>query len=784
MFHKLNSKIVAIKSVALRSDLLFQLSTVFWMLLIFSCQSSIAQNDFYDTEVIQEIRIYFEEENWDEILDQYYVDGQKQRLLGSVNINGELLDSVGIRYKGFSSVSVDRIKNPFNIKLDYVIEGQKYEGIDKIKLSNVIQDPSFLREVLSYEIVRKYMPASQANFSNVYVNDELLGLYTNVEAVNGDFLSDNFDSNNNAFFKCNPRELDFDGGNSNLDFLSSTDTLEYLDFYDMRSEKGWQQLLEMIDVLNNDSENMEDLLHVDQTLWMHAFNYSLINFDSYVGYAQNYYLYVDDLGRFNPIVWDLNMSFASFRFTDDSEFFEGFSIEEAKTIDPLTHFNTISIYPRPLMRQLFEDETYRKMYLAHIRTIVEENFLNDSYLQRSEELRMIIDVAVAEDENAFYGYANFVDNLYLDVSDLIDYPGLVNLMEDRTEYLMNYEGISGSPTILSHDHSPEEVVVGNDITLTVSTENAGLAFVYYRFSESEWFTKAAMMDDGNSGDGAAGDGVYGYTIPDVGNNIQYYFWAENETAGRFSPERAARDFHVLFAPVSPGDVVINEFMATNIDTQADEAGEFNDWIELFNNGSSSLSLSGMYLSDNPDNLDKWACPNVEIEAGGYVLVWADENSGQGNLHANFQLSSLGESLYLSYADGTILDSVQYGMQSPGKSTGRLPNGIGDFEELFPTFASNNDAMTGIEELKSNPGWNVFPNPADDLIFINAVSNENASLNNKAEIQLFTIDGLKLPITKRSSLEGLVLDVSQYSSGCYYLKIQVEEQVQTTKIIIK
>ena len=86
---------------------------------------------------------------------------------------------------------------------------------------------------------------------------------------------------------------------------------------------------------------------------MHAFNYSLINLDSYIGYAQNYYLYEDNSGRFNPILWDLNMSFGSFRLTDASSYFSGFSVLQAKTLDPLTHFNDISVFPRPLMRKLF-----------------------------------------------------------------------------------------------------------------------------------------------------------------------------------------------------------------------------------------------------------------------------------------------------------------------------------------------------------------------------------------------------------------------------------------------
>ena len=51
---------------------------------------------------------------------------------------------------------------------------------------------------------------------------------------------------------------------------------------------------------------------------MHAFNYTLINFDSYVGYGQNYYLYKSLSNQFQPILWDLNMSFGSFRLTDDN----------------------------------------------------------------------------------------------------------------------------------------------------------------------------------------------------------------------------------------------------------------------------------------------------------------------------------------------------------------------------------------------------------------------------------------------------------------------------------
>ena len=127
--------------------------------LFFIYHSSISQNTFYDTDTIREIRINFYTPDWDYILDSLYVLGNNDRILANLEIDGQIYDSVGVRYKGFSSVSVNRIKNPFNIKLDYIIDDQDHQGIDKLKLSNVIQDPSFIREVLSYEIFRKYMPA-------------------------------------------------------------------------------------------------------------------------------------------------------------------------------------------------------------------------------------------------------------------------------------------------------------------------------------------------------------------------------------------------------------------------------------------------------------------------------------------------------------------------------------------------------------------------------------------------------------------------------------------------
>ena len=141
-----------------------------------------SQSGFYAVDSLREIRIYFYDSNWDYQLDSLHVQGNNDRILADIILDGLFYDSVGVRYKGFSSVSVNRIKNPFNIKLDYIIEGQDHQGIDKIKLSNCYQDPSFIREVLTYEIAGNYLPSAKANFTNLYINDTLWGLYSNVQA--------------------------------------------------------------------------------------------------------------------------------------------------------------------------------------------------------------------------------------------------------------------------------------------------------------------------------------------------------------------------------------------------------------------------------------------------------------------------------------------------------------------------------------------------------------------------------------------------------------------------
>lgn len=144
--------------------------------------------------------------------------------------------------------------------------------------------------------------------------------------------------------------------------------------------------------------------------------------------------------------------------------------------------------------------------------------------------------------------------------------------------------------------------------------------------------------------------------------------------------------------LAASDLRITEFLASNHGDFVDADGEASDWIEIYNSGPDVVDMSGMHLTDDHDDLDKWSFPaGTSLGPGGYRIVFASDKDGVlagGELHTNFKLSAGGEYLGLIDADGsTVIDEywpnfpaqiedVSYGlaMQSTGLSTTLIANG--------------------------------------------------------------------------------------------------------------
>jgi hypothetical protein len=122
---------------------------------------------------------------------------------------------------------------------------------------------------------------------------------------------------------------------------------------------------------------------------------------------------------------------------------------------------------------------------------------------------------------------------------------------------------------------------------------------------------------------------------------------------------------------------LNEIMPANKEACADEAGEYDDWIELFNTSNASLDLGGYSLTDDTALPYQSVLPSgTVIPALGTLLFWADATPVQGKHHLTFSLKSDGEEVVLYDADARQVDIYRWTNASNKESYARFPDGTG------------------------------------------------------------------------------------------------------------
>lgn len=729
----------------------------------------ISAQDFYAIDTIQKIEVSFSQSNWDYILDTAKQGSDSYTLSQWVKINGVQFDSAGVKYKGNSSYNPNNAKNPIHIELDH-FKQQDYLGYKDIKLSNGFNEPSFVREVMLYTIYQKYSEASRANFAQVYINGQYMGVYTNVEAVTNTFLDDRFYSNDNTFVFA-------DNGGCDLRYKGNDSTL-YYNPYTLKSTYGWADLMHLCDSLKNNINGIENILDVDRTLWLHAYTNATVTLDSYLGNSKhNYYIYEDHNGRFNPIIWDLNGGFGIFNKPDAGA---PYSVSQMQNMTPLLHAND-SMWP--LVKNLLAVPMYKRMYIAHMKTFMSENISNNYYYTFAQQLQAIVDTAVQSDPYKFGTYSQFQSNLTTNVViGPKTIPGITFLMNARNTYLNSTpEFQQVAPVISAITPSNVFPLINSAVYITATVSNATAVYAGLRYSVMERFSRKQMYDDdGLNGDGAAGDGVYGVSVPVSAAEIQYYIYAENNNAGIFSPARAEHEYYTLdadYATLSAGQVVINEILAINAASNQNANGIYGDWIELYNTTSGSVSLDYLNLSDNNSNLTKWQFPaGTTIAGNGYLIVWADKGTSSTEIHCDFSFSGAGEQAAIGYANGTVIDSVSFEAQTTDISFGRYPNGTGPFVYMFPTFNTAN-IIASVGEYENNPQLMVYPNPSEGMVNVQWLRGNGST----SIVEIYGLLGELFFQTVTINNQSLSIDLP---SGIYFLKATTEEGVGVKKIVIQ
>ena len=429
------------------------------MLTLFDPQTLYDEDGgLFDPTVVRELHINFENDDYHNILTEGFFNTPSMRIPASVTFNGATLDSVGVRYKGNSTFCLptqqNNVKVPYNLDMNYWISGQKLMDYNKVKLANAWLDPTYCKEYIASRIYRKYLPTPEINLIALHSQGNYTGLYVNTESINKQFLEKHFGEDEEVLFKCDGAGVFCDengngteGGTPSLAHLGS-DSTSYYDSYTIKSEHGWEELMNLISTLEFTPENIEDVINMDRVMWAMAVNTVTNNLDTYNGYyVHNYYLYQDVEGRFQMIPWDLDNTFGGAIMG-----FSFFSPNDIYHFDPFFGGWDNSDY-RPLIDLIYNTPMYRKQYIAHIKTVMEESMNQDEIAQEISSLQDIASSYASNDSNGLFSMENYTSNVqeaFWSTGFNWGFAGILSTIEERMAFLSSHAEIDVPAPILGN----------------------------------------------------------------------------------------------------------------------------------------------------------------------------------------------------------------------------------------------------------------------------------------------------------------------------------------------
>ena len=229
-----------------------------------------------------------------------------------------------------------------------------------------------------------------------------------------------------------------------------------------------------------------------------------------------------------------------------------------------------------------------------------------------------------------------------------------------------------------------------------------------------------------------------------------------------------------FEEIQPIDgLVLNEISASKSFAK-DNAGEAEDWIELYNSSSNVIDISGLMLTDELTRKAKHVVNRETpwlLQPGQYQLFWADGQLEQGANHLPFKLSSEGEHIGIYHAAGydtTAIAEIDFGFMPEGYSFARLPNATGPF-------TMTNTLTPGAINIEGESFW-IFPNPTSQSVNID-VREENTSVlifdSMGRNVSSFTVDANQIA----------PLDIRHLTDGIYLVKLITASGEKKSRLVV-
>ena len=745
-----------------------------WPHLLSAQLSHPSDGELFRGDVIPRIDILLPQDSLDWILSPANQASNRHFQATFIFNNGTILDTleeVGFRLRGNTSRGSG--KKSFKVSFNTFESGRSYKGVEKLNLNGEHNDPSISRAKLSWDLARDIgIPAARSNHVQLYINQRFHGVYLNVEHIDEEFVEKRFGNKQGNLYKCLwPADLDYLGTNPDLYKREHSGRRAY-DLKTNTDQDDYSDLAHFVDVLNNTPLNdlpceLEKVFHVDNYLKAVALDILIGNWDGPIFNKNNFYLYHNvSTDKFEYIPYDLDNTLGIDWFNMD------WGMRDIYQWSPNNE-------PRPIYTRLMQVQEYKDRFSFYLNEILNSHYQSTALFPALDNLKTSLDSLVALDTfyTRSYGFSSSDFQQSFDIAlpyFHTDY-GIKPFITARRNAALNQISLNDIfPIINEVQHNrprtQEDLWISASITDDQSVNN--VEFCYYT-DDPNAVSCLSMNDDGMSQDGQANDGIYGVLIPSFNQpELLHYVIKATDNQNQESSFPGC-DSEQIFVGGSPLALAINEFMALNSSTLTDSAGEFDDWIELYNYGNTAIYLGDKYLSDKPNQPNKWSMPDEWIQPGEYLIFWADEDGSQGAMHANFKLSGSGETLGIYDTDSSnyaVIDEITFDAQEEDISYGRLPDGTGSWQSLNPTPGASNEAL-GIDQLSD---WElemkISPSPFDEHLEIQ-LSNPQ---RHEVLMQIFQFDGKLLFSERLADSFQTQINTQQLPSGLYFISLSSKE----------
>lgn len=398
-----------------------------------------------------DIDIDIDEKLWNELADNAM---EEEYYSANITINGETYYNVGLRAKGNTTLSqianddtTDRYS--FKVKFDEYIDGQTLKGLEKLALNNMMQDTTYMKEYLSYDLLNKMGVSTPAfQYASITLNGEPWGLYLALEVMEESYIERYYGTTDGNLYKPETTNMaknnmpmeqgkEINGpmgrntGGADLvysgDEHSNYSTIFENAIFDYTNEEDYDKIIAMIKSLNEDINNIEKHLDLDEVLRYFAVNTFVVNLDSYASNMKhNYYLYEQD-GICSILPWDYNLAFGAF---------QGGSASNVINF-PIDNPVADSLESSPLIGKLLEVEEYKEKYHEYLNEIVQDYVNSGVFTETINNTDNLIGDYVKNDATAFYTYDEYVASI----------PELITYGVDRAKSI--YAQLSGSQSSTS-----------------------------------------------------------------------------------------------------------------------------------------------------------------------------------------------------------------------------------------------------------------------------------------------------------------------------------------------